>query len=126
MLEWAGANFDRLLAVAKARDYRPEWIGHQIADHPVVTQHEAEIIARMTAQAGPFLSQRLRWVMREIKVAPMSESDLASKAKSTNHYREYKRLDLRVRRDLDKLEELGLVRRNGALVAPRSPCAAAR
>lgn len=62
--KWAGANFDRLRAVAEARDYRPEWIGHQIAAHRAVTVSEAEVLVGMITSAGPFLSPRQRWIMR--------------------------------------------------------------
>src|ERR1700678_886585 len=56
VLEWAGADFSRLAAVAHARDYRPEWIVHQMQENGrSLTGSEAETLAQMIAAAGPYL-----------------------------------------------------------------------
>jgi hypothetical protein len=61
----AGADFQRLMAVAKARDYRPEWIGHQLENYGVKpTPAQAAILSRMIAVAGSYISRRRRWVLR--------------------------------------------------------------
>jgi hypothetical protein len=46
VIDWAGEDFDRRAAVAKARDYRPEWIANHIIDRPLSTR-EAKILGRM-------------------------------------------------------------------------------
>jgi len=56
-LLWARSDFGRLVAVAKARDYYPTWIAHQL-DHDL-TPHQAATLARMIAEAGPYLSALL-------------------------------------------------------------------
>jgi hypothetical protein len=33
VLDWAGSSFDKLVAAARARDYRPEWVLHQMEEH---------------------------------------------------------------------------------------------
>jgi hypothetical protein len=53
VLAWAYGDFDRLVMVVQARDYRPEWIMHSMERD--LTPREGEIIERMVVDAGPYL-----------------------------------------------------------------------
>src|SRR5260370_14870470 len=80
-LDWAGADFHRLVAVAKARDYRPEWIAHQLANHGLQpSAQDAEILSRMVADAGPYISRRHRCIMRQLRIKPLTVKALAAPA----------------------------------------------
>jgi hypothetical protein len=116
VLDWAGADFKRLIAVAEARSYRPEWVVHQIEESRPVSAHEAAILQRMIAEAGPFLSRRQRWIMRQIKIKPHTEEQLATMAASAPEYRELKLKDRAVHNDIVGLIALGLVREHGSKV----------
>jgi hypothetical protein len=89
-LSLRGDNFDRLAAVAKARDYRPEWIERHITRE--LSDRESEILQRMIAEAGPFLSRRCRWIMRQIRVKPMTAEELETMAISAPEYRDLKQI----------------------------------
>ena len=90
-LDWAGADFHRLVAVAKARDYRPEWIAHQLENQgKQLSPQEVEIIAHMVAEAGPYISRCQRWIMRQLRIKPLTVKALAAVAASAVEYRDYK------------------------------------
>jgi hypothetical protein len=110
VLEWAGADFNRLVAVAKIRDYRPEWISHQLLDRGFeLTRPQAAIMAQLIATAGPYLSRRERWVMRHIKAEPMCAEALAKLAKGSVEFRGYKDLARCIENDIRKLAQRGLI-----------------
>ena len=119
VIQWAGADFERLAAAAKARDYRPEWIRHQIENYGQrPSAREMMILSDMIAAAGPYLSRRRRWVMRQVRNEPRSESSLIDTARHAAEYRTYKGIPACVRNDLRALVELGLVRElDGKIVA---------
>ncbi len=95
VLDWAGSSFDRLVAVAEARDYRPEWIIHQLAEHGrQLTGPQDALMARMIADAGPFISRRQRWIFRQIQTRPLSETKLVAKAADAAEYRDLKHIGL--------------------------------
>lgn len=122
LLDWCGADFSRLVAAAQARDYRPEWISHQLENHGrAPTPREAEILTTMIVAAGPYLSPRLRWIMRHVRTKPMTTAALVKLATAAKEYRDYKHVDRCVEHDIGKLEELGLVRRHGAKVVAVTP-----
>ena len=123
-LDWAGADFHRLVAVAKARDYRPEWIAHQLENHGLQpSAQEAEILARMVADAGPYISRRQRWIMRQLRIKPLTVKALAAMATSAAEYRDYKDVPRCVAHDIARLESRGLVRQHGGKVqAVCPPC----
>src|SRR6266403_1661401 len=90
-VDWAGADFQRLAAVARARDYRPEWIAHQLENHgKQLSAQQAEILARMVAKAGPYISRRQRWIMRQLRVKALTEKALAVMAALAVEYCKYK------------------------------------
>ena len=47
----------------------------------------------MIADAGPFLSSCRRWIMRALKVKPMTVEELATMAISAPEYRDLKQID---------------------------------
>jgi len=103
-LSWAGADLDRLLAVARAKDYRPEWIAHQLFNRGFEpTRAQAAMLDRMIADAGPYLSRRERWILRHIRVEPMHESKLVKLAADAAEYRPYKQVPKCVSHDVAKL-----------------------
>jgi hypothetical protein len=106
LVTWAGANFDRLVAAAKAKVYRPEWIGHQIAAHRPVTDSEAKAIADMVASAGPFLPTRLRWLARNLKCYKTGAELVAAAAKSFE-YGHLVHIAAGLDRDIAKLRDTG-------------------
>lgn len=108
---WAWGDFDRLRAVAAARSYRPEWISHQLEESGrQMTASQAAILARMIEQAGPFLSRRERWVVRQVKAKPTCIEALAQLAKGALEYRGLKRLEIAIGHDVQKLLERGLIK----------------
>jgi hypothetical protein len=110
-LSWAGADFDRLLALARAKDYRPEWIAHQLFDRGLEpTPAQVAILDRMIAAAGPYISRRERWILRQLNVKPTSESSLVKLASKAAEYREYKHPDRCVGHDIGKLVARSLIR----------------
>ena len=114
VVDWCGGDFERLVAVAKVRDYRPEWIAHQIQNHGRhLLAQESEFLARMVAEAGPYISRRRRWIMRQLRVKPLTENALATMALSAVEYRDYKYVPRCVRSDLAGLVSLGLVHEHG-------------
>jgi hypothetical protein len=127
VLDWAGSSFDRLVAVAKARDYRPEWILHQMADHGrQLTGPQDALIAQMIRDAGPFLPKRQRWIMRQLADGRQRlESALAKMAESAVEFREYKRPAQCVRNDLYELQELGLIESRDGIVVKAASAATA-
>jgi hypothetical protein len=115
-LDWAGADSQRLAAVAKARDYRPEWISHQLENQGVqLSAQQIDIITRMVAAAGPYLSRRQRWVVRQLKAKPtMSQSALVKLASKAAEFRQYKHVDRCVANDIAKLVARNLIRGTSA------------
>jgi hypothetical protein len=64
-LMWADADFSRLRFVAYARDYRPEWIVHQLEGAwRAADPQQAALLSRMAVDAGPYISRHKRWIMR--------------------------------------------------------------
>jgi hypothetical protein len=117
VLEWAGVDFGRLLAVARARDYRPEWIAHQLEERGrPPTQQQATVLDRMIADAGEYLSRRERWVLRQLKAKPMSESGLVKLATKAAEFRGYKHPGRCVANDIGKLAARNLIQARGGLV----------
>jgi hypothetical protein len=112
VLDWAGADFDRLVAVARARDYRPQWIVHQLAERGrTLTGPEHAIMDRLVADAGEYLTRRQRWIMRQLRTRPgISQSALAELAAKAPEFRGFKRPDLCIGHDIAKLVEMGLVK----------------
>jgi hypothetical protein len=109
-IDWAAGDFDKLIAVAKARDYRPEWIARRIEDHgQQPTAREAAIIARLVAEAGPYISRRQRWIMRLIREKPRAENVVMGEAMKAAEYSDLKRIPQAVGNDLRGLLELGLI-----------------
>jgi len=129
VLKWAGTDFGRLCAVADARGYYPSWIEHTLLDHGVTpTLEQSRVLARMFAAAGPHLSRRQRWIMRQLRERPIRpESELAELATSADQYAGYSKPERCIRHDLEKLSELGLVSVRGGLVeaVSRAPSTAA-
>jgi hypothetical protein len=118
VLDWAGGDFDRLVAVAQAPDYRPEWIAHQMDDAgTLLNSHQLPILGKMITEAGPFLSKRERWVMRQLRGGPMPGAELVKLAADAVEYREHKRLDICIARDVAKLVERGMVQVRDGLVS---------
>jgi hypothetical protein len=116
-VSWAGADFRRLIAVAKARDYRPEWISHQLENHGLQpSAQQAAILAGMVAAAGPYVSRRQRWILRQIRLKPVTEKALATMASSAAEYRSYKDVPRCVQHDIARLTALGLVQIRGGMV----------
>jgi predicted alpha/beta hydrolase len=113
-LDWAGADFDRLVTVCRARDYRPEWIQHQLDSHGLTpSAHQAAILAGIVAEAGPYLSRRCRWVMRQLREQPMAEVKLAKAAAAAVEFRGYKDVPRCLQNDLARLTTLALVQIRG-------------
>jgi hypothetical protein len=111
LIEWCGVDFDRLLAAAKARDYRPEWVGHQLENAGLEpTPEQDAILARLVDQVGPFVSRRQRWILRQIQTRPLYESKLVTKAAGAAEYRDLKHVDRGVAHDLKKLVEIGRIK----------------
>jgi hypothetical protein len=111
LCQWAGADFERLLAVRAAKDYRPEWIGHQLCNFCIEpTPAQAATLDRMIADAGPFLSRRERWVLRHVKAKPTCIEALARLAKGAAEYRPYKDVARCVANDVARMVERGLIR----------------
>jgi hypothetical protein len=118
VLDWAGADFDRLLAVAQARDYRPEWIKHQMEDRGhEPTQAQAEVLNLMISDAGPYMNRRQRWVLRQVKAKPTCVEVLAVLAAKADEYRDYKHTERCVANDLAKLVELGLIQTREGVIS---------
>jgi hypothetical protein len=119
VVTWAGGDFRRLLAVAKARDYRPEWIAHQIENYGMqLSEKEAEVIAGMVAEAGPFLSRRRRWILRQLRVKTLTQHTLTTMASSAAEYRDYKDIPRCVDHDIDSLFSLGMIREGNGKLHP--------
>src|SRR5580704_2315559 len=74
-LDWAGTDFDKLLALAKARRYRPQWIAYQLQQ---LTPGQHRILRAMEATAGPYLTQRQRWVVCRLQEEPLTETELVA------------------------------------------------
>ena len=116
-VEWAGADFDRLVAVARARDYRPEWIQHQLENlGRAPSPRQADVLAAMIAAAGPYLSRRRRWIIRQLRIKPLTEKALTAMAAGAPEYRDLKLVDRAVANDVDGLVVLGLVIKQGGKV----------
>jgi hypothetical protein len=121
VLDWAGwggptesIDFNRLVAVAKARDYHPRWISHQMEEcGRAPTPEQAATLDRMIAEAGPYLSRRERWVLRHLRSTPRSESELVRLASKAAEFREYKHPDRCVANDIGKLVERNLIQTRG-------------
>jgi hypothetical protein len=127
VLDWAGSDFDRLVAVARARDYYPTWVHHQLQDHGIeLTPDQAVILAGMVAAAGPYLTKRQRWIMRQVKLKPCSESKLVNTAPKAPEYRAYKDPARCVRHDIAKLLELGMITINNLMITACGSGGAAR
>ena len=110
LCRWAGADFERLLTVRAAKDYRPEWVGHQLCNFGIEpTPAQAAVLDRMIAEAGPFLSRRERWVLRHVKAKPTCIKTLARLAKGTPEYRPYKNVARCVANDVARMVERGLI-----------------
>jgi hypothetical protein len=117
LCDWAAGDFGRLLEVARARDYRPEWIIHQLTDRGrKPTPEQAAALDQMVADAGEFLTRRQRWILRHLRAKPMSESALAKLANKAAEFREYKHPDRCLANDIGKLAELNLIQTLGGLV----------
>jgi hypothetical protein len=117
LCDWAGADFERLLAVARAKDYRPEWVGHQLCNFGIEpTPAQAATLDRMIADAGPYLSRRERWILRQLKAKPMSQSALVKLASKAAEFRGYKHPDRCVANDIGKLAARGLIQARGGLI----------
>ena len=115
LLDWARVDFERLLVVAHVKDYRPEWIVNQLLNHGVEpTPAQAATLSQMIADAGPYLSRRERWVLRQVRAGHSTQSKLVKLAAGAAEYRGMKRVDLCVANDLAKLVEHGLIRGRGA------------
>lgn len=120
-LAWASSDFWRLAAVAKARDYRPEWIEYRMAEYGCeLTAQQAEAIKRMVAEAGPYLSSRRRWIMRQINSGCHDEGLLIERAKSAAPFRHCTYVDRCVRNDLATLARDGLIMSRTCGTAPAS------
>jgi hypothetical protein len=118
VLNWAGSSFDRLVAVARARDYMPQWVLHQMEEHGrQLTGPQDAIMQRLIANAGPYLSRRQRWIMRQVKAKPMPVSALAELAASAAEYRGYKRPDRCVAHDIAKLVESGMLQTHAGVIS---------
>jgi hypothetical protein len=65
----------------------------------------------MVDNAGPYLTRRQRWVMRQLREQPRREESLIKEAKSAVEYRQYKGIAACVGNDIRKLIEVGLVRK---------------
>jgi hypothetical protein len=116
LCDWAGANFERLRAAARARDYRPEWISHQLAARGIEpTLAQAAVLDQMIAAAGEFVSRRQRWILRQLKENPTSESALVKLAIKAPEFCEYKHPDRCVANDIGKLVERNLIQTRGGL-----------
>jgi hypothetical protein len=87
-----------------------------------VVEQEAEILQRMIAAAGPYLSRRQRWIMRQLRVKPLTEKALAAVAALAVEYRKYKDVPRCVRHDINRLTSLGLVREHGTVHAVCPAC----
>jgi hypothetical protein len=111
VVEWAACDFDRLVAVARARDYRPEWVRHQLENNEVEpTPEQAVVLARMIDEAGAFISRRQRWILRQLTARPLYEAKLVTRAADAAEYRDLKYVDRGVAHDLRKLVELGRIK----------------
>ena len=65
----------------KAKDYRPEWVLHQLTDYGIEpTPDQAMVLDRMIAEAGEFMGRRQRWILRQIRMKPMSATALLKPA----------------------------------------------
>jgi hypothetical protein len=113
VIVWARGDFNRLVAVARARDYRPEWIVHQLEDHGrPMTEPQHALIAQMIAEAGPYLTRRERWVLRQIRAGGSTGLEaLTSLAKESVEYRSFKDVARCVANDVAKMVERGLIRK---------------
>jgi hypothetical protein len=117
LCQWAGADFERLLAVRAAKDYRPEWIGHQLCSFGIEpTPAQAAVLDLMIAEAGPFLSRRERWVLRQVKAKPTCMETLARLAKGTPEYRPYKDVGRCVANDVARMVERGLIQMSRGVI----------
>jgi hypothetical protein len=112
-LEWAGADFARLVAVAEARDYRPEWVVHQLADRGhELSARQAQTIDSMIVAAGPYLTQRERWLMKQLSNSPdATDEQLAALAIDAHAYRFCRDFRRCVGNDVRKLTAMGLIER---------------
>jgi hypothetical protein len=114
---WAGGDFHRLVAAAKARDYRPEWVAHQLENQgKQLSAQEAEILQRMITAEGPYISRRRRWIMRMIRIKPMTEKALVTMAASAPEYRDLKQIERAVQNDIRGLLSLGMASKQGGKV----------
>jgi hypothetical protein len=104
---WAGADFDRLVIVAKAKDYRPEWVRYQIEKHGRdLTASEVETLQRMIVAAGPYVPPKLRWLLRNLKRYKTGAELIGAAARSVE-YRQLVYTAAGVDRDIGKLLDMG-------------------
>src|SRR5258705_4035534 len=76
----------------------------------------------MVAKAGPYISRRQRWIMRQLRVKALTEKALAVMAALAVEYCKYKDVPPCVRHDIDRLTSLGLVREDGKVHAVCPAC----
>ncbi len=76
----------------------------------------------MVAKAGPYISRRQRWIMRQLRVKALTEKALAVMAALAVEYCKYKDVPRCVRHDIDRLTSLGLVREHGKVHAVCPAC----
>jgi hypothetical protein len=118
LLTWAGFDFDRLLEAAAAKNYRPEWIAHQILDQGRdITNQQAMVLDQMISDAGPYLNRRQRWVLRQVKAKPTCGEVLAVLAAKAAEYRDYKHPERCVANDVAKLVERGLIQTRDGVIS---------
>jgi len=118
LLDWAGFDFDRLLAAAQAKDYRPEWVGRQLYSYGIEpTPSQAATLDRMIADAGPYLSRRQRWILRNLRSKPISQAALVKLASKAAEFRGYKQPDRCIANDIGKLAARGLIQARGRLAS---------
>jgi hypothetical protein len=85
-----------------------------------LSEKEAGIIAGMVAEAGPFLSRRRRWIIRQLRVKALTEKVLVTMASSATEYRSYKDVPRCVEHDISGLAALGLVQIRGGKLHART------
>jgi hypothetical protein len=119
LIQWCGNDFNRLVAAVNARGYWPRWIEHQLASYRErPSAREAMVIEQMIAEAGPFLNRRQRWVMRKVRLAPLTKAKLAEMAAHAVEYTGLKRFDIATRNDVIELIRLGLIAERDGLLHP--------
>jgi hypothetical protein len=106
-LDWAGGRFDRLVIVARARDYYPTWVTHNL-DH-VMTPQQAATLERLVAEAGPYLSKRCRWLLRLLRKGPGTVEGIYNMALDAVEYSDLQRVGRGLQNDMRRLIDLGLV-----------------